>query len=718
MKFLNNDSNIITKALSLIMILLTGYLSIVSLFSTAYISEDENLYYIKDNALINIAIVAIFLITVLFLKDKISKLLEGNEAKLVLINSIILTAILVYFVLSTKLYPLYDQAKLLNVVKQLNRFDYSAFIPGGYEDRCRVQWGITVYFYIISRIFGNVSITAIQLLNVFYIIVSNFLIYRISSIMFSKKSGAIIHLAVCLFVSQWFYSSFVYGTLPSFMFALLATYIFMKEKASISGKIVSVAIASLSISIAILLKTNSLIILIAVVLILAYNFVRNAKAEYLASIMTILIIYVLSSKGLSFYINDMTRFETGGIPNNAYITMGLMENSDKGPGWYNGFNDDVYIENEFNNEKASAESAIKLKELLNGFKNNPANLVSFISRKTVSQWNEPTFESLYILYKRDSLTNTPVWFKNLSVPTSNLNKTIREIMNIIHILVLFGAFSYFVLEYKNITIKKLVLAVIIIGGFLFHTVWEAKSQYILVYFMLLIPYAVAGYSTLAVYIKRKTASEVTIDLCKLKSLDKLTIYAITLAALIALTAIVPDMSILGKLLKPSWKTEDYKIVTDKMHNNITYAGTLDKDYIEGLKVDKNLRLIGRYYVKDAKSGLYLTDDESGVALKSIDEPKVSDSIILFENKPGSYIIRFQKTQKVLDVMNGVIKEGSPLHSWEYNGDMGQCFILNETSDNEYSILCGDFALKATDEGIILTGKDDKDKLSIVLEKVD
>ena len=238
------------------------------------------------------------------------------------------------------------------------------------------------------------------------------------------------------------------------------------------------------------------------------------------------------------------------------------------------------------------------------------------------------------------------------------------------------------------------------------------------YFILLIPYAVAGYSTLSVYIKRKTTSEVTADLCKPKSLDKLTIYAVTLAALIALTAIVPDMSILGKLLKPSWKTDDYKIVTDKMHNNITYAGTLDKDYIEGLKVDKNLRLIGRFYIKDAKSGLYLTDDESGVALKSIDEPMVSDSIILFENKPGSYIIRFQKTQKVLDVMNGVIKEGSLIHSWEYNGDKGQCFILNETSDNEYSILCGDFALKATDEGIILTGKDDKDKLSIVLEKVD
>ena len=248
--------------------------------------------------------------------------------------------------------------------------------------------------------------------------------------------------------------------------------------------------------------------------------------------------------------------------------------------------------------------------------------------------------------------------------------------------------------------------------------WEAKSQYILVYFILLIPYAVAGYSTLAVYIKQTvtTAKHGTFSIQNL--FNKLTIYAITLAALIALTAIVPDMSILGKLLKPSWKTEDYKIVTDKMHNNITYAGTLDKDYIEGLKVDKNLRLIGRYYVKDAKSGLYLTDDESGVALKSIDEPMVSDSIILFENKPGSYIIRFQKTQKVLDVMNGVIKEGSLLHSWEYNGDMGQCFILNETSDNEYSILCGDFALKATDEGIILTGKDDKDKLSIVLEKVD
>ena len=718
MKLLNKDSNIITKALSLIMILLTGYLFIVSLFSTVYISEDENLYYIKDNALINIVAVAVLLITVLCLKDKISKLIEGNETKLVLINSILLSALLVYFVLSTKLYPLYDQAKLLNVVKQLNRFDYSAFIPGGYEDRCRVQWGITVYFYIISRIFGNISITAIQLLNVFYIIVSNFLIYRMSSIMFNKKSAAIIHLAVCLFVPQWFYSSFVYGTLPSFMFALLAAYMFMKERQTILGKIATVTIASLSMSIAIILKTNSLIILIAVVLILAYNFLKNSKIEYLASIIAILIVYVLSTKGLSFYINDMTKVEKGGIANNSYFAMAFMENSDKGPGWYNGYINDAYEKHDFNTEMANEDSANKLHELLTGFKNNPANFVSFISRKTVSQWNEPTFESLYILYKRDSLTNTPKWFNNLSVPTSNLNKTVREIMNIIHILVLFGALSYFVMEYKNVTIKKLVLAVIVIGGFLFHTVWEAKSQYILVYFILLIPYAVMGYNALSVYIKLKTTAEATAELCKPKLLNKLTIYAITLIALIVLTAIVPDMSNLGKLLKPSWKTEDYRLVTDKMHNKITHAGTLDKEYIEGLKIDKNLKLVGRFYIKDTRTGLYLTDDESGIAFKSIEKPTDTDSVIIFENRPGVYSIRFQRTQKVLDVVNGVTRDGAKLHSWEYNGDMGQCFSFNETAAHEYSILCDDFALKASDQGIILTKKEAKDKLIVTFEKID
>ena len=40
---------------------------------------------------------------------------------------------------------------------------------------------------------------------------------------------------------------------------------------------------------------------------------------------------------------------------------------------------------------------------------------------------------------------------------------------------------------KNITNEAILLIVIFIGGFLFHTIWEAKSRYIILYVVILIP---------------------------------------------------------------------------------------------------------------------------------------------------------------------------------------------------------------------------------------
>ena len=46
---------------------------------------------------------------------------------------------------------------------------------------------------------------------------------------------------------------------------------------------------------------------------------------------------------------------------------------------------------------------------------------------------------------------------------------------------------------ENITNEDCLLTTIFIGGFLFHTFWEAKGQYTLPYFTLLIPLAIQGY---------------------------------------------------------------------------------------------------------------------------------------------------------------------------------------------------------------------------------
>ncbi len=42
---------------------------------------------------------------------------------------------------------------------------------------------------------------------------------------------------------------------------------------------------------------------------------------------------------------------------------------------------------------------------------------------------------------------------------------------------------------KNLSNELILLLTIFIGGFLFHTIWEAKSRYIIPYIVVLIPLA-------------------------------------------------------------------------------------------------------------------------------------------------------------------------------------------------------------------------------------
>ena len=76
-------------------------------------------------------------------------------------------------------------------------------------------------------------------------------------------------------------------------------------------------------------------------------------------------------------------------------------------------------------------------------------------------------------------------------------------MNIVQTLILFGTLLFMIINFKNTNYTQLVFAIIFIGGFMFHMIWEAKCQYTLTYFVLLIPYSIKGYINLANILNRK-----------------------------------------------------------------------------------------------------------------------------------------------------------------------------------------------------------------------
>ena len=55
-----------------------------------------------------------------------------------------------------------------------------------------------------------------------------------------------------------------------------------------------------------------------------------------------------------------------------------------------------------------------------------------------------------------------------------------------------------VLKFDSLTVYELFNAVLMIGGFVFFTFWEAKSQYVAPYYFVIIPYAVIGWKNFIV----------------------------------------------------------------------------------------------------------------------------------------------------------------------------------------------------------------------------
>ena len=101
--------------------------------------------------------------------------------------------------------------------------------------------------------------------------------------------------------------------------------------------------------------------------------------------------------------------------------------------------------------------------------------------------------------------------KSILSENRTTNKILTNYMNILQTLILFGTIMYILIDSKKIKFKELIFAIIFIGGFVFHLIWEAKCQYTITYFVLLIPYSIVGY---------KKTSEKILQIYN-KSLEKL-----------------------------------------------------------------------------------------------------------------------------------------------------------------------------------------------------
>ena len=178
----------------------------------------------------------------------------------------------------------------------------------------------------------------------------------------------------------------------------------------------------------------------------------------------------------------------------AHVAMGLQD-TESAPGWYNTYNTEIFVENNYDTEATAAACIENIKESLHNFASDPEYAWEFFNKKWAIQWNNPTFECFTLQSNKVSNVELTPLIKSTIFDGGKVNILLIAFFDICQSVFLFGILLYLITE-KKADSGELLPFLLLIGAFAFWTFWETKSRYVLPYFLLVIPYSVIGYRNL------------------------------------------------------------------------------------------------------------------------------------------------------------------------------------------------------------------------------
>ena len=364
-----------------------------------------------------------------------------------------------------------------------------------------------------------------------------------------KKISCCYLVLVCCNLPMIMYSSFVYGEIPSFAALSVGCYLLLRLLGS-SSRILFTGFGSiLFLTLSVLLRKNSLIPVIAVLLVLLFEALRpgrNGKMRLGLLIMAVCL--AVTSVGILPLVQKCYEKKAGntlssGVTAMSYLAMGMQEAS-RGCGWYNGFNIDTYDTAGMDTALANEISRLAIDERLAYFREHPDYTTDFYLHKHLSQWADGTYASrqaTLATYGGRSAFFKEVYEGSLS---GGYIEWCNAWQNVLYLGVLVfcigslkkrresraaghmdghtadqmaehtaGCTADHMAEHTTGRTADRIVGhtagrtadrpgtdhlyvyvglIAVLGGFLFHTFWEANSRYIFSYSLLLMPYCGAG----------------------------------------------------------------------------------------------------------------------------------------------------------------------------------------------------------------------------------
>lgn len=509
---------------SAIRVILTGIIFLLflhSIFSTSFLGEimredgtmQTRTLNIPDQPLVHLAVFIVVSVIGLAGCRAVCGRPEKGKGRILPVLSAVFTAAGIVWILLTQLKPGSDPAKVYAVAMEWRSGDFSAFEEGNYLFCYPFQSGIVLFYYLLSFLFGVEHYIGPQIVNVLSLAVVYYLLSLMARSFWQedRKLPAFVYGALMCWVPIFFYVTYIYGILPGMACSVGMLYLTLRYLET--GRYRYMAGAALCIGAATVLKMNCLIYLVAAACFLLYDavilFVSQRTEGEMTSVSypgaagrkwTVSILFVLlmavsvwgCGQITTKFVEHLSGYEMPeGEVMISWVVMGMQE-APRGPGNYNGYNGDVFIRNNYDTELAKKQSVEDLRKIIRRMAENPLDEgVTFFARKTAYQWNDPTFISIDRMRGRKSAIE-------ISEPVRSLidgrgSVALSVLLNYMQTLLLSGMLLYLILNWQSRNLYELMGAVVFLGGYLFHMVWESSASYTIPYFVLMIPYAVKGF---------------------------------------------------------------------------------------------------------------------------------------------------------------------------------------------------------------------------------
>ena len=407
------------------------------------------------------------------------------------------TAAALCFVLAVGLLPRADSALVIEAAKRFAAGDFSP-LEGEYFSRVSYQLGICLPLEGLARLLPGLDLNLLmQALNC---VISAALMALLCGLAGglsgdARTSGAaaLLYLA---FVPMLLFNMFVYGVLPMLLLCVLAMRCF--ARCARTGERRFGVLYALLIGAAAALKPNAMIVMLALLICAAVHALQRKDGFLLlCAALSAVLCFALPAGVIRLYelrAGVTLAPDTGML---LRLAMG-MQDSMIAAGWYNGVIEEYWplsVTPEMEKAAALEMLAARLRE----FAADPAGAWAFFKEKCLTQWAEPSYDILWY----GAVCGKSGRFNGLAHAIFRDGSPVRALlagyMNIFqqaaYVLALIGTCG--MIKEKRIEAVQLMLPVTVLGGFLYHMLFEAKSQYIYPYMLLLLPLAAAGMDLLA-----------------------------------------------------------------------------------------------------------------------------------------------------------------------------------------------------------------------------